>query len=120
MSIDRISNGALSQPRDVEHYQQLQKKQSAGNPAQEPVNTAGNKAAAGADQAAISDRAHQQLALSSLLEEGRMAAEQSPDVRSFKIAEVRQRLAEGFYQSAAVRDEVAGRLGKILFDQDLF
>jgi len=52
--------------------------------------------------------------LSKLVSRARVKAAGIDNVREEKIAEVRQRLAEGYYNSPEVRDELASRLAEKL------
>lgn len=60
-----------------------------------------------ADKAEISDTAHRLVELRRTLDEGRLAAASEPDVRQDRIEAVRQRLAQGFYNSVEVQAKVA-------------
>ena len=52
--------------------------------------------------------------LKAVYEAGRAAADGEPDVRADRVARARERMAEGFYHSTAVREKVAGRLLGVL------
>ena len=72
------------------------------------------------DRAEISTRAQELVDLRQAVDSGRAALVEEPDVRADRVAEVKERLASGFYQSAEVRDQVAGRLTDMFLDHPLF
>lgn len=59
------------------------------------------------DRAEISEKAHQLMEMRQAYETGLAAVGREPDIREEKLAEVRSRLAEGFYESQPVRDKVS-------------
>ncbi|HPF70533.1 MAG TPA: flagellar biosynthesis anti-sigma factor FlgM [Candidatus Krumholzibacteria bacterium] len=67
-----------------------------------------------ADKAEISDTAHRLANLRQTLDEGIAAAAAEPDVRADRVAEVKQRLAQGYYQSVEVQAKVADGLGRVI------
>ncbi|MEZ4388774.1 MAG: flagellar biosynthesis anti-sigma factor FlgM [Candidatus Krumholzibacteriia bacterium] len=75
---------------------------------------------AGEDKAEISTRARDLLNLRAAVERGRAALVEAPEVRTGKVAQARERLASGFYNSAEVRDQVAGKLASMFMDHPLF
>ncbi len=64
----------------------------------------------------ISRQARELLRMSELMSQAREKLEESPDVREEKIRAVRERLAAGVYETQAIRDELAHRLGSVLRD----
>jgi hypothetical protein len=70
-------------------------------------------AAATADKADISDAARRLVDLKNVVDAGRDAIAQLPDVRPEKVTAARERLASGFYNALEVRQVVAGRLGGV-------
>ncbi|HOX26452.1 MAG TPA: hypothetical protein PLL30_07700 [Candidatus Krumholzibacteria bacterium] len=72
------------------------------------------------DHADISDKARELADLRRAVEAGRDALAGESAVRADRLALVRERLTAGYYQSAAVRDEVAGRLSTLFFEGPLF
>lgn len=79
----------------------------------------------GGDKAEISTRAQEFLDLRAAVDAGRATLEEleaveAVEARTEKMASVRERLASGFYQSAEVRDQVAGRLSSLFIDHPLF
>ncbi len=76
--------------------------------------------AANTDHADISDNARKLVDLKKAVDTGRAALELLPEVREDKVAQVKDRLASGFYQSAEVRDNVAARLTSLVMEGGLF
>lgn len=121
MGLNRIAGGSLNQPQLVDRYQQAQA-QGPRRAEQAGAIAAGagpDQPGLRADQADISAQAHQKLAMRGLLAAGRQAVQAEPEVRADRVAAVRERLAAGFYESATIREEVAGRLAPILLQQDI-
>jgi len=52
--------------------------------------------------------------LKQAVEVGKAALAALPDVREDRVAQARERMAEGFYHSIAVREKVAERLSGVL------
>lgn len=71
------------------------------------------------DKAEISDRAHEILDLRAAVDAGRDVLLSIPEVREDRVAEVRARLAQGFYNSGEVRDKVAGRVADMFMDNPM-
>jgi hypothetical protein len=67
-----------------------------------------------ADKAEISDTARRIVALRGALEAGKAAAAAEPDLREEKLAQVRERLASGFYNSVEVQAKVADGVGQVI------
>ncbi len=66
------------------------------------------------DRAEISETAHKLVELRRALDGGRAAAAEEPDMRDDKLAKVRERLAQGYYNSVEVRDKVAGGVDQVI------
>ncbi len=62
----------------------------------------------------ISKEAQDLLKLKELMNAGRKAMDNEPDVRAERVREVKQRLRSGVYQTQGIRDELAHRLTSIL------
>ena len=76
-------------------------------------------AAAGAESTEklqISQKAMDLLRMSELMNSARNTLEKAPDVRADRIAEVKERLRAGVYETDGVRQELAHRLSSILGD----
>jgi len=82
----------------------------------EAVRRSGRPAASldPADRVEITETAHQPVALRQTLETGRAATAKEPDMREDKLAKVRERLAQGYYNSVEVRDKVAGGVDQVI------
>lgn len=64
------------------------------------------------DRAEISETARRLMEIRNTVDQGREAVEALPDVRDTKIAEARRRLAQGFYNSLQVTEDVARKLDR--------
>jgi hypothetical protein len=89
------------------------------------VTTAAEAPAAGrkpkpkvADVAEISTGAREMADLQAALDAGRSALDRVPDRREDLLAQVRERLATGFYNSSEVIDTVAARIAPVIRDMD--
>ena len=67
-----------------------------------------------------SDRADQYERLSATLQAGQQAVAKEPDLRQERIDEVRERLLNGDYDTAMVREQVAKSLERVMKILDLF
>ena len=72
------------------------------------------------DHAEISDKGREMVDLKQAVDVGRAALEREPEIRADRVAQVKERLASGFYQSAEVRDRVAGRISSLVLEGGLF
>jgi hypothetical protein len=75
------------------------------------------------DKAEISTQARELSYLRAAVDTGRAALAETPaatEAEAEKLTAVRQRLASGFYNSAEVRDQVAGKLTAMFMDHPLF
>ena len=70
------------------------------------------------EKAEISDAAHDLMHLRQAVDTGRAALAALPDVRQDKVEQAKTRLAQGYYDSPAVRDEIAAKLDKVIGDMD--
>lgn len=71
-----------------------------------------------ADRADISNHARDLVDLRAAVDAGRAELARTADVRPDRLDQVRQRLASGYYQSTEVRQQVAGKLMKVLEEMD--
>ncbi len=96
MKIDNIRQGDI---KDLSANKELQKNgESAGRPSSE-IRTDSSKQPA----SDVSDTSY-------LVSRARRESEHIDDVRAEKLAEVRQKLEEGFYDSEEVKEQLAARL----------
>jgi hypothetical protein len=65
------------------------------------------------DKADISSKAHQLNELRNAVDSGREALAQLPEVRSDRVAAVKERLNRGYYNSLEVRTQVAAKLNDV-------
>ncbi|MFO7653914.1 MAG: hypothetical protein R6X25_08850 [Candidatus Krumholzibacteriia bacterium] len=70
------------------------------------------------DTAEISQGAREMVDLHAAVRAGRATLDRLPDVRTESVERARERLATGFYESAAVVDEVAARLARVVDSMD--
>ncbi len=114
MGMDKIAGGSpFARPNILDKFQVGKKdKEEAGR-----TNDAGNSlsnSAPVADTAEISDTAQTLVDLRAAVDTGRAALASEPEVREEKLAQVRQRLQDGHYQTAEVQDELSGILTGVL------
>ena len=67
-----------------------------------------------ADRAEISGKAREMMKLRDVVDAGRHALEEAPEVRPDRVAEVKSRLNRGYYNSVRVTGDVADRLEGVL------
>ncbi|MBD3221521.1 hypothetical protein GF314_09785 [bacterium] len=76
--------------------------------------------AQGDDKAEISTKARELADLRQMVEAGRGAMDEVPEVRAELVQQARQRINDGFYRSAEVQEKVAGRLAQMFMEHPLF
>ncbi len=117
MAMDRIQGPNLTRQGALKGFrntQQTDNQHLGGDTAPAGAPSDGGKAAPTRDQAVISQAGRQLVDLRQAVDTGRAALEALPDVRQQKVDQARKRLDQGFYQSPAVREEVAGKLSGVL------
>ncbi len=119
MTLNKIQSSALPRSPQVEQYQQAREHKRSNFAGPNDLRSQQAPMPAGEDQAEISANAKKLVDLRQALNTGISALEEEPDTRASKMAQVKDRLASGFYQSADVRDKVAGRLATLFLEQDL-
>ena len=115
MAMDKINSSPLLRPSSLDTFQTTRKGED--RPAGTGSADAGAPAAgtqATADKAEISAEARQLVDLRQAVDAGREALAALPDVRQERVADARQKLQAGFYNSSEVLDQVAEKLGKVL------
>lgn len=118
MTLNKVDTSALTQSQLVESYHPArQRKHDTFAGPKELGNQAPPQPVT--DQAEISTDAHRLVDLRQAVDAGRAALDREVEVRADRIAQVKERLASGFYQSADVRDQVAGRISSLFFDRGL-
>jgi hypothetical protein len=119
MTLNKVVQGAHTQSHRVDAYQQTRQRKNGtmagpkdlGNHAPPPPTT---------DKANISDAAHRLVELKQAVDVGRAALETDTPERVDRLAQVKERVAAGFYNSAEVRDQVAGKISTLFFDGALY
>ncbi len=117
MAMDKIQGSALLRQSALESFRKTrdadnqEPSKDITDPAGDPNTQALKKSG---DQAIISPAGKQLVDLRQAVDTGRAALAALPDVRHDKVSAARERLANGFYHSAAVRDKVASRLASVL------
>lgn len=113
MAMDKINGSPLPRQGLLERFRGTGK--STNLPVDGGVAAADKpKSGAAGDRAEISDAARRLVDLRQAVDTGRAALALLPDPRPEKVAAARERLATGFYQSAEVRQTVAGRVAGVL------
>lgn len=120
MTLNRIAGSGLNQPHKIGQYSKTLEQRRPGHHDLGNVEPSPEKSVPQGDLADISPQARRHLERHRLIHAGLIALEQTPDVRAGKLAQVRRRLADGFYRSTEVRDQVARRLGELFSEQGLF
>lgn len=118
MSMNRVTGGSpFVQPNLLDKFQ-VDKKDKDGAEQAGAQSGANTSATPVADRAEISDTAQKLVDLRAAVDTGRAALDSLPEVREEKVAEVRQRMQDGFYQSAEVQEELSGILQGVLNKMD--
>ena len=113
MAMNPLSNSPHLRQGMIDAFQGAQRREETDRTREgaAPPAAAPEKAA---DRAEISDTARRLVELRRTLEEGRAAAAAEPDVRAERVAQARERLAEGFYEAVEVRAKVAGGVDRVI------
>jgi len=119
MTLNKIQSNALPRSTQVDQYQQARENKRSNHASPTDLRSHQAPMPAGEDQAEISSNAKKLVDLRQALHTGISALEEEPDTRANKMAQVKDRLASGFYQSADVQDKVAMRLSTLFMEQDL-
>lgn len=116
MAMDRIQGSSLAPHGALNNLSRSGKADESGR--DEATSAALDRdsvaAAKAGDTAEISDAGKHLVDLKQAVEVGKVALAALPDVREDRVSEARERLSEGFYHSAAVRDQVAEKLVGVL------
>jgi hypothetical protein len=118
MTMNKIPSSVTTGATQVDQYQRAREQKNDGFAGPKDLGTT-RSAPVVDDQADISENARKLADLRKAIHTGRTALVQEPDVRANKLAQVKERLAAGFYQSAEVRDQVAGSLTSMFLQNDL-
>ena len=116
MAMDRINGSPLIRQSQIDRFQGSERPRAD----QIGAETGGAAAAGGAevDRVEISDTARKLVDLRQAVMAGRSALGSLPDVREDRVAEVRERLSVGYYQSAEVVNKVAEKVAGVFGAMD--
>ena len=108
MSVNKIDGSQLTPPRQLDSFQGTARSNKSdsgqGIPAAGVAAEQGTKTG---DTVEISAKARKLMEMRQVYEAGLESVGKEPDVREEKLAEVRSRLEEGFYNSTEVRQKLA-------------
>lgn len=115
MAMDRINGSPLLRQSVLDSNRQSDRVGKDGQPADvlADLAPAASKPVSG-DTAEISATAHRLMELRQAVDRGRVALSGLPDIREDKVAAARERLKSDYYQSRAVRDQVAEGVASVL------
>jgi hypothetical protein len=116
MAMDKINGSPLLRQSILDRFRGTER----GNSVPGTISGATAEETAGAtrDKAEISDAAHRLVDLKQAVDVGRKAMATLPDLRPEMVANARERLATGFYQSVEVRQAVAERVAGVINSLD--
>jgi anti-sigma28 factor (negative regulator of flagellin synthesis) len=120
MAMDRINDQNLIRQGLVDKYKGTQRSKDAGKggQGQEAAQNNPTRSVKPADSVQISEAARKMVDLREAVDTGRTAMENLPEIREDKVAQARQRLEQGFYNSTEVKQEVAGKLSQVIDEMD--
>lgn len=108
MSMNRIGGQQPLPSRSVDSSAQAQlRKQTAQRSGAYGGDVLPQRSTPTGDRAVISDQARKLMEMRQTYEAGQAAIEREPELREDKVAQVRARLEEGYYESAQVREKVS-------------
>ncbi|MDY0110471.1 MAG: flagellar biosynthesis anti-sigma factor FlgM [Candidatus Krumholzibacteria bacterium] len=119
MALNKINPAVTSKTYQTDRYEKTSQPVNADPAGGKDVGTHRPPLSV-SDHAEISSQAQQFADVRQVLEMARQEVAKEPDVRAGKVAQARERLAAGFYQSTEVRDQVAERLSRLFLEPDLF
>ena len=123
MTMNKINASALTQSQLLEQYSRTRENKSSSFAGSQNISGLPTPAAtqpAKGDHAEISETAHKLVDMREALDVGRAAVGSEPEARADRIALARERIDSGFYQSAEVRDRVAGKLESLVVEGRTF
>lgn len=119
MSMERINGSPVLQQGILDSARQKDKVETNSKQDAQNADIASTGVApASGDTAQISDTAHRLMELRSAVDVGRASMAALPEVREDKIAQARERLQSGFYNSAEVRDKIANGVDAVFRGMD--
>jgi hypothetical protein len=117
MAMDKINGSPLPRPGFLDNARPSDRTVGStateAKAAQDALGT-GVPAASSGDTAQISDRAHRLMELRLAVDTGRAALDVLPEVRQDKVAQARERLQSGFYDSREVREAAADGIDRVI------
>jgi hypothetical protein len=119
MSLNKVDHSALTQSHLVDSYRPSRQQKNDTFAGPKELGTQAPPAPT-TDQADISRDAHRLVELKNAVDAGRTALEGDQPSHADRLAQVKERLASGFYESAAVRDRVADKISTLFFDGGLY
>jgi hypothetical protein len=114
MAMDKINGSPIHQSGILDRFQGTKTDKNKEAKDTGVAAPQSSSSAPTTDKAEISETAHKLMDLRQAVDTGRVAMDQLPDVRQEKVALAKQRMAEGFYQSPEVQQQVAEKLGSVL------
>jgi hypothetical protein len=117
MTMNKIDTSGMTQSNLVDGYHQVQPNKDRPGSKEFSQHRAQPSFS---DHAQISDDARRLVDLRQAVDVGRAAVERASEVRDERVAQVRERLESGFYQSTEVRERVAERISGLILEGGLF
>jgi anti-sigma28 factor (negative regulator of flagellin synthesis) len=118
MSTNKINPANVSAQQQLTKFQKVDNQKSDSVKQEKTIGSLSDQSCTGTEKLDISDKAHNIAKLKELMEAGRIALAEEPPIREDKVAEVRQKLADGFYQTADVKQEVVTELTALMSKMD--
>ena len=115
--MNKIDGSHLLPSRQLDPSHGAQQKKGAAHERTSDGATEPRTAGTG-DSVVISDKARQLMSMRQAYDAGLEAVAKEPDVREEKLAQVRLRLEQGFYQSTEVRDRISDGVLKAIDAMD--
>lgn len=108
MSMNRIDGQRALPSRTLDSSAQAQlRKEAMNRSGAYEGDAAPQRSTATGDEAVISDKAQQLMEMRRTYEVGLAAVAREPNLREEKLAQVRARLEEGYYESPQVRERIS-------------
>jgi len=118
MSTNKINPASINANQQLNKFKKVdaEKSGNAGNDCS--VKAGIDQTRNASEKLDISQKAHNLKKLKEIMDAGKAALAEEPPVREEKVADVRQKLADGYYQSADVKAEVAAELSSLMRRMD--
>ncbi len=118
MSTNKINPASVNANQQLNKFKKIDSEKSAKAGNDSSVKSGIDQTRIASEKLDISQKAHNLKKLKEIMQAGKAALAEEPPVREERIAEVRQKLANGFYQSADVKAEVAAELSGLMSRMD--